>query len=69
MVLFAVEDIGTDGVKLLQMKAVTDDRCTVREFYRESAFIAAGLGSLGPWVQVNVTGTVHGAVRDCTGRP
>ena len=45
VVLFAVEDSEIKGLKVLRMKAVTDDRGTVREFYRESAFAEAGLGS------------------------
>jgi dTDP-4-dehydrorhamnose 3,5-epimerase len=39
----------------------------VREFYRESAFVEAGLPSLGPWLQVNVTETVHGGLRGIHG--
>lgn len=67
VVPFALEDTGIEGLKVLRMKAVTDDRGTVREFYRESAFVEAGLGSLGPWVQMNVTGTARGAVRGLHG--
>jgi dTDP-4-dehydrorhamnose 3,5-epimerase len=52
-----------DGLFLITMKQVTDERGTVREFYRESAFEAAGLPSLGPWLQVNVTETIQGGVR------
>src|SRR5690606_7775837 len=48
---------------VIAMKEVTDERGTVREFYRESAFREAGLPSLGPWVQVNVTETRKGALR------
>lgn len=44
MVPFTVEDTAIDGLRVLRMKQVTDDRGTVREFYRESAFEAAGLG-------------------------
>jgi len=57
------EPTAIDGLHLITMKQVTDERGTVREFYRESAFAAAGLPSLGPWVQVNVTETVQGALR------
>ena len=46
-----------DDLWVISMKEVTDERGTVREFYRESAFRDAGLPSLGPWVQVNVTET------------
>ena len=46
-----------EGLVLLTMKQVAEDRGTVREFYRESAMGAAGLPSLGPWRQINVTHT------------
>lgn len=52
-----------EGLFLITMKQATDERGTVREFYRESAFEAVGLPSLGPWLQVNVTETVQGGVR------
>ncbi len=52
-----------EGLFLITMKQVTDERGTVREFYRESAFAAAGLPSLGPWLQVNVTETHRGGLR------
>ncbi len=52
-----------DGLFVITMKQVTDERGTVREFYRESAFAAAGLPSLGPWVQVNATETRQGGLR------
>jgi dTDP-4-dehydrorhamnose 3,5-epimerase len=55
------------GLWRLQMKQVTDDRGTIREFYRESAFLEAGLPSLGPWVQVNITESSPGAVRGLHG--
>jgi dTDP-4-dehydrorhamnose 3,5-epimerase len=56
-----------DGLYVIRMKQVTDERGTVREFYRESAFREAGLPSLGPWVQVNLTETGHGAIRGLHG--
>ena len=64
---FSVSNTAIDGLVELTMKQVTDDRGTVREFYRESAFAAAGLPSLGPWVQVNVTETRKGAIRGMHG--
>lgn len=56
-----------DGLVLLTMKEVGDDRGIVREFYRESAFGDVGLPSLGPWVQINVTHTRRGALRGMHG--
>ena len=56
-----------DGLVLLTMKQVVEDRGVVREFYRESAFQDVGLPSLGPWVQMNVTHTRRGALRGMHG--
>jgi dTDP-4-dehydrorhamnose 3,5-epimerase len=67
IVPFRAEPTEIDGLWRLQMKQVTDDRGTIREFYRESAFVEAGLPSLGPWVQINVTETSRGVVRGLHG--
>jgi dTDP-4-dehydrorhamnose 3,5-epimerase len=67
IVAFDAAPTAIDGLWCLRMKQVTDDRGTVREFYRESAFVEAGLPSLGPWVQVNVTETSRGAIRGLHG--
>jgi|HubBroStandDraft_1064217.scaffolds.fasta_scaffold119910_2 dTDP-4-dehydrorhamnose 3,5-epimerase len=64
---FDVSETEIDGLYVLTAKQVEDERGTVREFYRESAFRDAGLASLGPWVQVNMTWTRHGAVRGLHG--
>jgi dTDP-4-dehydrorhamnose 3,5-epimerase len=64
---FDVSETEIDGLYVLTAKQVEDGRGTVREFYRESAFRDAGLPSLGPWVQVNLTFTRHGAVRGLHG--
>lgn len=64
---FAVSHTEIEGLEVLHMKQITDERGTVREFYRESAFLEAGLPSLGPWLQVNVTETRQGAVRGLHG--
>ncbi len=58
-----VRSTAIDGLMVITMKQVTDERGTVREFYRESAFVEAGLPSLGPWLQVNVTQTHRGGLR------
>ncbi len=67
IVEFAVHPTAIGGLVIITMKQVTDDRGTVREFYRESAFVDAGLPSLGPWVQVNLTETRRGAIRGMHG--
>jgi dTDP-4-dehydrorhamnose 3,5-epimerase len=63
----AVKQTDIEGLTVLQMKQVTDERGTVREFYRESSFLEAGLPSLGPWLQVNITETRQGALRGLHG--
>ena len=63
----STEGTDIDGLVVVTMKQVTDERGTIREFYRESAFVDAGLPSLGPWVQVNVTETGRGAIRGMHG--
>jgi dTDP-4-dehydrorhamnose 3,5-epimerase len=60
---FSAERTAIDGLWLISMKEVTDARGTVREFYRESAFLEAGMPSLGPFLQINVTETRPGALR------
>ncbi|QNN54979.1 dTDP-4-dehydrorhamnose 3,5-epimerase family protein [Nocardioides mesophilus] len=52
-----------EGLMVIRMRQVEDERGTVREFYRESSWLSAGLPSLGPWLQVNLTETRRGAVR------
>jgi dTDP-4-dehydrorhamnose 3,5-epimerase len=64
---FAVAHTEIEGLEVLQMKQITDERGTVREFYRESSFLEAGLPSLGPWLQVNITETRRGALRGLHG--
>jgi dTDP-4-dehydrorhamnose 3,5-epimerase len=56
-----------DGLVVLDVKAATDERGTVRELYRRSAHGSIGAGPLGPWAQVNVTETRQGAVRGLHG--
>ncbi len=60
---FGARPTAIDGLLLLTMKQVHEDRGIVREFYRESAFVGAGVPALGPWRQVNVTYTRRGALR------
>ena len=64
---FGASPTAIDGLWHIRMKQITDERGTVREFYRESAFRDAGLPSLGPWLQVNVTESRHGTIRGLHG--
>lgn len=64
---FTVTPTEIEGLFVLRMKQIADERGTIREFYRESAFVASGLPSLGPWLQVNLTETRQGAIRGLHG--
>ncbi|MGO9876972.1 MAG: dTDP-4-dehydrorhamnose 3,5-epimerase family protein [Acidimicrobiia bacterium] len=64
---FSASPTTIDGLYLIEMKTVRDERGTVREFYRESTFIDAGLPTLGPWLQVNITESKRGAIRGLHG--
>ena len=63
IVPMAVTTTAIDGLAVITMKQVADERGVVREFYRESAWKEAGLPSLGPWVQINLTQSRRGALR------
>lgn len=56
-----------DGLTVVTVKQVTDERGTVREFFRSSDAGDLGVATLGPWAQVNVTETHRGAVRGMHG--
>jgi dTDP-4-dehydrorhamnose 3,5-epimerase len=67
MVDFATRIGAIDGLVVVTMKQVTDDRGTVRELFRRSAFEAAAV-ALGRIEQVNLTETSEaGAVRGMHG--
>ena len=55
------------GLWRVQTKAVTDERGTVREFFRTSGFAEAGVDVPPRWAQINLTFTSAGAVRGLHG--
>jgi dTDP-4-dehydrorhamnose 3,5-epimerase len=56
-----------DGLCIVTMHAVEDERGVIREFFRESSWDAAGLPSPGVWRQTNVTYTRRAAIRGLHG--
>ena len=64
---FRAETTDIDGLLIVRMKQVTDERGTIRELFRHSAFAEVGAASVGPWLQVNVTETAQGAIRGLHG--
>lgn len=67
IVPFEVATTAIDGLCVLTTKAITDERGTVREFFRTSAFTDAGLAVPQQWQQVNMTWTDRGGVRGLHG--
>ncbi len=63
---FTTESTAIDGLHVVRMKQIHDERGTVREFFRASAMADAGLHA-GPWQQLNLTETSRGAVRGLHG--
>jgi dTDP-4-dehydrorhamnose 3,5-epimerase len=67
VVPMVVTDTEISGLIVIRLKQVDDERGVVREFYRESEWREAGLPSLGPWLQTNVTESKRGALRGLHG--
>ena len=63
----AVEATDIEGLFVITMKQVRDERGVVREFYRASSWAEHGLPSLGSWQQMNVTESTRGALRGLHG--
>ena len=63
----SVASTDIDGLFVITMKQVRDERGVVREFYRASSWAEHGLPSLGPWLQMNVTESKQGAIRGLHG--
>ncbi len=55
------------GLWRIQTKAVTDERGTVREFFRTSGFAEAGVQVPEHWAQINLTFTAHAGLRGLHG--
>jgi len=60
---YATRTTAIDGLVVITMKQVTDERGTVRVLFRRSAFDDAGPAGLGAFRQINVTETHRGGLR------
>ena len=56
-----------DGLFVITLKQVGDERGYVREFFRASSWNDLGLPDLGSWQQMNVTESKPGAIRGLHG--
>lgn len=67
IVPMAIAPTAIDGLLHITTKAVTDERGTVREFFRTSGFAELGVPVPERWTQVNLTHTHRGALRGLHG--
>jgi dTDP-4-dehydrorhamnose 3,5-epimerase len=67
IVPMAVEPTAIAGLLRITTKSVTDERGTVREFFRTSAFSDVGVPIPDRWAQLNLTYTAHGGIRGLHG--
>ena len=63
IVEYTARPTAIEGLVVITMKQVTDERGTVRELFRASTFEQAGVGEFGPFRQINVTETNRGGLR------
>lgn len=64
---FEVEQTAIEGLLVITPRTITDDRGAIRELYRGSAYADRGAQGFGPWLQLNLTETVRGALRGMHG--
>jgi len=62
-----VQKTAIDDLVVVTLKQVTDDRGTVREFFRATSYADGPFAGIGAWKQINVTETKQGAVRGLHG--
>jgi dTDP-4-dehydrorhamnose 3,5-epimerase len=60
------ETTAIDGLLVIRLREITDERGTIREFIRDSTR-AAEFPEVGAWRQINVTESAHGAIRGLHG--
>lgn len=60
---FDLREGAIEGLYVATVKQITDERGTIRELFRRSAFESAGVTSLGQLSQINVTESRRGAIR------
>ena len=64
---FSVQPTAIDGLMVMQVKEIRDERGVIREFFRSSAFADAGVTGIGAWQQMNLTESRAGAIRGLHG--
>jgi dTDP-4-dehydrorhamnose 3,5-epimerase len=60
---FETQPTDIDGLYVITMKQIEDERGVIRELFRDSALRDAGLTGFDSWKQINATETSQGAIR------
>jgi dTDP-4-dehydrorhamnose 3,5-epimerase len=63
------EQTAIPGLWQIATKTITDERGTVREFFRTSGFADLGVPAPAKWTQINLTWSCRGALRGMHGEP
>ncbi|MEO6077606.1 MAG: dTDP-4-dehydrorhamnose 3,5-epimerase [Candidatus Andersenbacteria bacterium] len=61
--LNTIQKTPIDGLYIVQIKEISDERGIIREFFRSSFFTDNKIDTFGPWAQINITETRQGAIR------
>jgi dTDP-4-dehydrorhamnose 3,5-epimerase len=64
---FEVQTTDIDGLYIITMKQIAEDRGVIRELFRGSAFAGAGIGGFAEWKQINATESKQGVIRGMHG--
>lgn len=64
---FEVQPTDIEGLYIITMKQITEDRGVIRELFRGSAFTEAGVATFGEWKQINATESKQAVVRGMHG--
>ena len=63
---FSLQTTAIDGLTVMQVKEVRDERGVIREFFRASTFVDAAV-PVRQWQQMNITESKRGAIRGLHG--
>lgn len=64
---FDIQSTDIEGLYVITLKQIKDNRGVIREVFRESTLKDAGLAGFGTWKQMNATETKQGVIRGLHG--
>ena len=67
MAQLSASEASIAGLQIIQAKRIDDERGSIRELFRESAFRELGIPPVGPFRQINLTESARGTIRGLHG--